>query len=109
LGIDDLDVLRRRLGGEVLHFQPWTVGDVLAVGAWKDDIDANLDQGSIYLFRQIGGQWIETGIITASDGMGGDEFGYSLAAQGNRMVTGAHKADFIDQNGGAAYVLLLKP
>jgi hypothetical protein len=85
------------------------VGDVLAVGAWKDDIDANLDQGSIYLFRQIGGQWIETGIITASDGMGGDEFGYSLAAQGNRMVTGAHKADFIDQNGGAAYVLLLKP
>jgi len=87
------------------------VGDTIAVGAWKDDES----KGSIYLFRQIGSQWIETGKITASDGVAGDEFGYSLTAQGNRMVTGAHKVDLLSTDGkpiadcGAAYVLLLKP
>ena len=81
-------------------------GDVIAVGAWKVDIDEdNADQGSIYLFRRMGDQWIETDKITASDGIGGDEFGYSLAAFGNRMVTGAH---FADSTAGAAYVLPLK-
>jgi hypothetical protein len=76
-------------------------GDVLAVGAWKD----NNKQGSIYLFSRKGGQWVETNKITASDGKKGDEFGYSLAAFGNHMVTGAHKAD---SGVGAAYVLPLK-
>jgi hypothetical protein len=76
-------------------------GNVLAVGAWKDDNK----QGSIYLFRQKGGQWIQTDKITASDGVAGDEFGYSLAAFGNLMVTGAH---FADSKAGAAYVLPVK-
>ncbi len=79
-------------------------GDVIAVGAWKDDNK----QGSIYLFSRKGGQWIEANKITASDGMAGDEFGYSLSAFGNRIVTGAHTADFISTDGGAAYVLSLK-
>jgi len=80
-------------------------GDVIAVGAWKDDNR----QGSLYLFRRTGGQWIETDKIKASDGTAGDEFGYSLSAFGNRIVTGAHTADFISTDGGAAYVLSLKP
>lgn len=77
-------------------------GDTLAVGAWKDDGQ----QGSIYLFQRKGGRWIETGKVTASDGVAGDEFGYSLAAFGNRMVTGAH---FADAKAGAAYVLPVRP
>lgn len=81
-------------------------GDVMAVGAWRDDTGNNADQGSIYLFRRSGSRWIQTGKITASDGVADDEFGYSLAAFGNRMVTGAHFADSI---AGAAYVLTLKP
>jgi len=76
-------------------------GDVIAVGAWKDDNK----QGSIYLFSRKGGQWVETGRIMASDGLANDEFGFSLAAFGNRMVTGAHKAD---SGVGVAYVLPLK-
>jgi hypothetical protein len=85
-------------------------GDVIAVGAWKDDVDdENTNLGSIYLFRQKGGTWIQTGKIMASDGVKGDEFGYSLSAFGNRMVTGAHKADFVSKDGGAAYVFPLKP
>jgi hypothetical protein len=81
-------------------------GDVIAVGVWKDDIGTNADQGSIYLFRRAGNRWIETGKLTASDGVAGDQFGYSLAGFGNRLVTGAH---FADAKAGAAYVLTLKP
>ncbi len=77
-------------------------GDILAVGAWKDDIGSNSDQGAVYLFTRSGSEWNETGKIAASDGEAGDEFGYSLAAFGNRMVTGAH---FADEKAGAAYVL----
>ncbi len=76
-------------------------GDVIAAGAWKDDDK----QGSVHIFRMMGGKWIETDKITASDGKTGDEFGYSIAAFGNRMVTGAH---FADSKAGVAYVLPLK-
>jgi hypothetical protein len=76
-------------------------GDVIAVGAWKDDNK----QGSIYLFHRMGDKWIETDKITASDGVAEDEFGYSLSAFGNRMVTGAH---FADSDVGAAYVISIK-
>jgi hypothetical protein len=81
-------------------------GDVIAVGASRADIGANKDQGSIYLFRRMGNEWIETDKVTASDGAAGDEFGFSLAAFGNRMVTGAHLADSTE---GVAYVFRLKP
>jgi len=87
-------------------------GDVIAVGAWKDDIEGKANQGSIYLFQRMGNSWLETEKLTASDGLAGDEFGYSLSAFGNDMVTGAHFADFnagVDSNGGAAYVIPLKP
>lgn len=77
------------------------VDDLIAVGAWKDDGK----KGSLYLFRMTDGAWTEIGKIQASDGKSGDEFGYSLAANGNRIVTGAHKADFMYKDAGAAYVI----
>jgi hypothetical protein len=80
--------------------------NVIAVGANRADIGDSENQGAIYLFRRMGGRWIETGKVTASDGMAGDEFGYSLSAFGDRMVTGAH---FADETAGAAYVVPLKP
>ncbi len=81
-------------------------GDVIAVGAWKDDNR----QGSIYLFTRMGGEWVETDKITASDGVAGDEFGYSLSAFGNRIVTGAHFAQVESlKKAGAAYVVSIKP
>ena len=80
-------------------------GDVIAVGANRADTGGEGDQGAVYLFRRMGGRWIGQGRIVASDGVAGDEFGYSLAAVGNRMVTGAH---FADGEAGAAYVVPLK-
>jgi len=77
-------------------------GDVLAVGAWKSEGG----NGSVYLFHRTGNEWSEIKKLIASDGVSGDEFGYSLAAFGNRMVTGAHYANSKE---GAAYVIPLKP
>ncbi len=81
-------------------------GDVIAVGANRADIVDDANRGAIYLFRRTGNRWIEAGKVTASDGVAGDEFGYSLSALGNRMVTGAH---FADSTAGAAYVVPLRP
>jgi hypothetical protein len=81
-------------------------GDVVAVGASRAKIGPNTKQGAVYLFHRMGNQWIEAEKLTASDGITGDEFGYSLSAFGNDMVTGAH---FADSNEGAAYVMPLKP
>jgi len=80
-------------------------GDVIAVGANRADTEEGADTGAIYLFRRTGNRWTEIEKVTASDGMAGDEFGYSLSAFGNRMVTGAHTAD---ATAGAAYVIPLK-
>ena len=81
-------------------------GDVIAVGANRAKIGDNGKQGAVYLFYRIGNKWIEMDKVTASDGVADDEFGYSLAGFGNRMVTGAH---FADSSEGVAYVAPLKP
>lgn len=80
-------------------------GDLIAVGANRADTEDGADTGAIYLFRRAGNRWTEAGKVTASDGVAGDEFGYSLSAFGNRMVTGAHTAD---ATAGAAYVIPLR-
>jgi len=85
-------------------------GDVIAVGANRADIGKNAgkkgDQGAIYLFRRADNSWKQIRKLTACNGLAGDEFGYSLSAFGNKLVTGAH---FADSTAGAAYVLPLKP
>ncbi|OPY89177.1 MAG: hypothetical protein A4E72_01190 [Syntrophus sp. PtaU1.Bin208] len=82
------------------------VGKVIAVGANRAKIGANEKQGAVYLFHREDNSWTERKKVTASDGLKGDEFGYSLSAFGNEFVTGAH---FADSNVGAAYVIPLKP
>jgi len=77
-------------------------GDTIAVGANRADIDPNENQGAIYIYRRSGSEWTEMNKMTASDGATGDELGYSLAAFGNRLVTGAH---FVNDDEGAAYVI----
>jgi len=80
-------------------------GDIIAVGSNRADISANADQGAIYLFQRQGNTWVQTEKLTASDGLKGDEYGYSLSASGKNLVTGAH---FADSTAGAAYVIPLK-
>jgi MYXO-CTERM domain-containing protein len=94
-----------RFGGSVA-----VSGDTVVVGALLDDIGANSDQGSAYVFVKPGGGWTTTSTfnakLTASDGAASDNFGFSVAVSGDTVVVGAF-ADDIGANAdqGSAYVL----
>ena len=68
----------------------------IVVGAHRDD-DNGTDSGSAYIFDLDGNQLTK---ITASDGAGGDRFGYSVAVGSGRIVVGA----YLDDNNGSAYI-----
>jgi hypothetical protein len=81
-------------------------GETIVVGANRADIGTGVDEGAVYLFRRTWGGWMEEEKVTASDGIGKDEFGYSLSAWGNTMAIGAHTANSTE---GAVYVMPLEP
>ncbi|MBU0761325.1 MAG: FG-GAP repeat protein [Nanoarchaeota archaeon] len=72
-------------------------GDVIAIGAWRDDDGL----GSAYVFRYVGDQWEEDQKLSASDGAAGDYFGESLSTDGDTIVVGAWRSKSYD---GSAYV-----
>jgi len=80
-------------------------GDTAAVGAANDDVGANTDQGSAYVFARSGTAWGQQAKLTAADGAAGDDFGWSVAISGDTVVAGAPYDDVgahADQ--GSAYV-----
>ena len=85
-------------------------GDTMVVGAAVDDIGANSDQGSAYMFLKPVAGWTtmtETGKLTASDGAAGDEFGYAVAISGDTVVVGAIGNDIgANAEQGSAYVFV---
>ena len=94
--------------GAADNFFGWSVAvsdSTIVVGAWPDDIGGNADQGSAYVFNRVGGSWIETEKLTASDGTAGDHFGWSVAVSGSTIIVGA-LSDKIGANffQGSAYV-----
>jgi hypothetical protein len=82
-------------------------GDTAVVGAYKADVDGNVDQGALYVFRRVDGAWGIWTRLTADDGAAGDKLGWSVAisSDGNTILAGAHAATV---NGhaeqGAGYV-----
>jgi hypothetical protein len=80
-------------------------GDTAVVGARFDDIGANTDQGSAYVFTRSGTTWSEQAKLTAGDGAANDLFGFSVAVSGDTAVVGAHQDDIgVNSNQGSAYV-----
>jgi hypothetical protein len=71
-------------------------GSTAAVGA----VGSN-HTGAAYVFTRSGSTWTQQAKLTASGGIAGDEFGYSVALSGSTAVVGA-----INNNAGtgAAYV-----
>jgi FG-GAP repeat len=83
------------------------LGDYAIVGAFVDDIGANTDQGSAYVFVRSGGTWIQQAKLTASDGEANEYFGWSVAISGDYAIVGA-PYDQIEANfaQGSAYVFV---
>ena len=82
-------------------------GNTAVIGAHQDDDATNGDNsGSAYVFTKNSGGWSQAAKLTADDGAANDEFGYSVAVDGDTIVVGAHQndADTDDNDEGAAYV-----
>lgn len=77
-------------------------GDVVVVGAFADD-----PAGSAYVFdRNQGGagNWGQVAYLTGTNAGVADNFGRSVAIDGNIIVIGANRQDSAGLNAGAAYV-----
>jgi FG-GAP repeat protein len=88
-------------------------GDTVVVGAKEDDLGANTDQGSAYVFVKPAGGWAnatETAKLTASDGAANDQFGVSVAISGDTVIVGSWFDDNAGLGGpGSAYVFVRPP
>ena len=82
-------------------------GDTAVVGAIGEDAGVSPGTGAAYMFqRDQGGpnNWGEVKKVTASDGQGGDLFGFSAAVNGDTAILGALDHDGVGFNAGTAYV-----
>ncbi|MGI8788129.1 MAG: carboxypeptidase regulatory-like domain-containing protein [Pyrinomonadaceae bacterium] len=86
----------------------WSVAvsdDTAIVGAYGDDVGANANQGSAYVFVHSGTTWIQQAHLIASDGVPNDLFGWSVAVSGDTAIIGTRLGDVgSNTNQGAAYV-----
>jgi hypothetical protein len=82
-------------------------GDTAVVGAYFDDVGANADQGSAYVFARNGTSWVQQQKLTAADGAALDMFGITVALSDDTAVVGAYNDDVgANTNQGSAYVFV---
>ncbi len=82
-------------------------GDTAIIGAFFDDVGANADQGSAYIFTRTGTTWTQQAKLTASDGAFFDLFGISVAISGNTAIVGAYFDDVgANADRGSAYIFV---
>ncbi len=80
-------------------------GDTALVGVYLDDVGANSDQGSVYVFIRSGASWTQQAKLTAGDGAANDGFGWSVALDGDTALVGVSWGDVgSNRHQGSAYV-----
>lgn len=80
-------------------------GDTVLLGAPNDDLGAQANRGSAYVFVRNGVSWTQQQHLTANDGAADDQFGYAVALNGELMVIGALFDDIGTNNEqGSAYL-----
>ena len=88
--------------GDSFGFSVALDGDTLLIGAYEKD----LETGAAYVFTRSGSTWTQQAKLTADDGVRFDNFGDSVALDGDTMVIGARgvNPNFDPESPGAAYV-----
>lgn len=79
-------------------------GDSIIVGAYTDDIGANLDQGSAYVFVKQGTTWTEQTKFIADDGATNHFFGDVVAINGDTAVVTRGYNQAIPNRGAYVFV-----
>jgi YD repeat-containing protein len=78
-------------------------GDRIIVGAYNDNLNT-FDEGSAYIFRREGTNWLQEKKLTANDANQQDLFGSSVSISGDYAVVGAYYDDDRGNNSGSAYI-----
>jgi hypothetical protein len=80
-------------------------GNTALIGASRANVGGNTGQGAAYVFTRSGANWSQQQKLTATDGSADDEFGRSVALDGNTALVGAYLANIGGNTyQGAAYV-----
>jgi hypothetical protein len=80
-------------------------GDAIIAGARRAEVNGINQQGAAYVFRRSGDEWVLEARLAANDGMSLDEFGSSVALEGNIALVGSPGSDISEVNDqGAVYV-----
>jgi FG-GAP repeat len=80
-------------------------GGTIVVGAYRDD-DSGTNSGSAYLYVRSGANWTQGGKAVADDAAAGDQFGISVAVDGDTALIGAFTDDAPGSNSGSAYAFV---
>ncbi|HNO79021.1 MAG TPA: FG-GAP repeat protein [Phycisphaerae bacterium] len=79
--------------------------NTIAVGAHHDDVAcAACNSGSAYVFVNTGGVWSQEDKLIPPDAAADDEFGYTIAVNGDTVIVGARLDDDPSADSGSAYV-----
>jgi hypothetical protein len=90
--------------GDLLGLAIDRSGDTVIVGARNHDLPGAQNAGAAYVFVRQGTDWTQQAKLTASDGQAGDQFGVSVAVDGDLAVVGAWRDDPQLTDSGSAYV-----
>jgi hypothetical protein len=79
-------------------------GDTLIVSARSETVDENSGAGAAYVYRYDEGTWTLEQTIENPEPEAGDEFGYSVAIDGDTVIIGAARDDGVGADSGSAYI-----
>ncbi len=79
-------------------------GEWIAIGASAALTPPDNNTGAVYVYRNVGGTWVEHSILYAADGMAGDEFGWDLELRGGVLVIGSMRHSAAQPGRSAAFV-----
>jgi hypothetical protein len=79
-------------------------GDTVVVGAAGDNEASAINSGSAYVFRPTGTTWTQQAKLVAPDAAAGDQFGFGVTIDGDRVSVGAPFDDDVGANSGSVHV-----
>ena len=90
--------------GDFFGFSVSIDGDTVVIGATGDKNGSQSGVGAAYIFTRSGSTWTQQAKIQASDRYTGDDFGCSVAIDGDTVIVGAQREDSYGNDAGSAYV-----
>ena len=87
----------------------WSVAienDTAIIGAYKNRVGNNNEQGAAYVFVRNGNAWTQQAKLAAADGVQFENFGWSVGLSGDTAIVGVLRGDGSFKAVGSAYVFV---